>query len=44
VKRYGSLQRAVSWNIRVINAADAVVERTGVSNNYRCGMYELRYR
>ena len=26
------------------NVADAVVERTGVSNNYRCGMYELRNR
>jgi len=23
------------------NAADSVVERTGVSNNYRCGMYTL---
>ena len=26
------------------NAADAVVERTGVSNNYRCGMCELQNR
>ena len=26
------------------NAADAVVERTGVSNNYRCGMYEMQNR
>ena len=26
------------------NAADAVVERTGVSNNYRYGMCELRNR
>jgi len=26
------------------NAAEAVVERTRVSNSYRCGMYELRNR
>ena len=45
VKRYGSLQRPCRGTLGLLgNAADAVVERTGVSNNYRYGMCELRNR